>query len=597
MGLVLIASSCAYGQNTNGVGAPQGTCTGPQTYTNVTAVPPQAYSCGGSDGHTWVANGGGGGSQMLPFAVDAEWPFNDGTGTTISDISGNGHNATFGAGAAAPSWASYGVLFNVEYPLSATPQLATTNITSFKSLMIAYCVDPSAQTTGTGGTNGPYANFPSLFGSTTNDGLALNGQGSGSNRNSAVFQAQLYNVTGGSTVSSTYDSFGQCHTLAVTLGASDAYYVDGVPVATSVGSSISHVVSAGGYEFGANYFGSFSGFSGSINYALLSVGTVWTANQAQQLNAYVQTKLAARPMPVYPTFNRVIGNQLIFAGDSLWASHNASAVWTTKLTLNNTYTVDNWGFVGMNVTDICGLSESRWESSVAPGAPKNYAVFEGGINDIGATGTAAAIWAAISSCAAKARAIHVIPIASTIISATGKDASVAPVNALIRAGWKQAGFAALLDNAEDPVFAAGASTNTTYYEVDGLHLTGLTTCDLTTGYGHFCVNASKIINTLDGSTEVNPDATASNAFVPTDANNFVIQTPTAAATYTLVPCQAITGQSKTIVNGSTSNAITVSPTSPDTIVGSATISGGVAASYTAINSSPTAGGCYWLRTR
>jgi hypothetical protein len=388
----------------------------------------------------------------------------------------------------------------------------------------------------------------------------------------------------------------EARTLALTLGATDTYYVDGLAVAIgTAGSSASIVASAGGYKFGSDFFGGLSSFSGTITYGALSVASVWTAQAAQQLNTYIQSKLAQRTMPVYPTFNQVMGNQLIFAGDSLWSGYHSTAVWTGLLSLNNTYTVDNWGFVGMNVFDICGLSESRWESSFAPGAAKVYVISDGGSNDLVNGYSADKIWASIAGCAKKALAIHAIPIVSTIISRTGEDSNIAPVNALIRAGWKQAGFAALLDNAEDPVFAAGGYTNTTFYNADGAHLTGLSACDLTTGYGHFCVNASKIVNTLDGSSAINPDTTASNAFVAADSNNYVIQTPTAAAaTYQPVKCAAITGQTKTIVNGSTGFAITVSPTSPDTIVGTVTVPAGGAVSYAAVNASPTAGGCYWV---
>jgi hypothetical protein len=168
------------------------------------------------------------------------------------------------------------------------------------------------------------------------------------------------------------------------------------------------------------------------------------------------------------------------------------------------------------------------------------------------------------------------------------------LNALIRAGWKQAGFAALLDLAELPAFASGAYSNLTYYQADGVHPNGGTTCTTADGGGTLCFYTSKLINTLDGSSAANPDTTASNAFVATDANNYVVQTPTAAATYQLVSCAAITGQTKTIVNGSSNFAITVSPTSPDTIVGASSVPAGGAITYTAAVSSPTAAGCYWI---
>lgn len=532
-------------------------------------------------------------------SVDAEWTFNDGSGTIIRDISGNGHDATFGGGSNAPSWNSYGVAFNSGASLSGTPQFATTNITSWKSVIIAHCINPGIQTTGIGGT-ASYATYPAIFGSSTSDGFGLLGvipSGAGNGKGSGAFQAATSRILGGSgsVISATADGYGQCQTTALTLGASDVYYVNGKPAAIQIaGSSASIVASSGGYEFGADYFGGMSSYSGTITYALLSTSSVWTPAQVQLLNSYIQHKLAARTMPVYPTFNQVVANQVIFAGDSLWAGRQGSAVWTTKLTLNNSYTISNWGISGINAFDLSRLAESRWYSQVAPSASRNIIIFDGGSNDVANGYSAATIWSSIALEAKKAISVGAIPVVSTIISRNGQDSNIAPVNALIRAGWKQAGFVALLDNAEVPAFAAGASSNATYYYSDGTHLTGLTTCDTTTGYGWFCVNASRVVNTLDGSSVVNPDTTTSNAFVATDANNFVVQTPTAAATYQLVPCQAITGQTKTIVNGSASFAITVSATAPDTIVGSISVPAGGSMTYTAEVSNPMAGGCYWL---
>ena len=42
----------------------------------------------------------------------AEWRFDDGAGTTLTDYSGNGHHGTFGAGGAAPTWTPAGLSFD-----------------------------------------------------------------------------------------------------------------------------------------------------------------------------------------------------------------------------------------------------------------------------------------------------------------------------------------------------------------------------------------------------------------------------------------------------------------------------------------------------
>jgi len=181
---------------------------------------------------------------------------------------------------------------------------------------------------------------------------------------------------------------------------------------------------------------------------------------------------------------------------------------------------------------------------------------------------------------------------------TGHDSSIAAYNAIVRAGWKEGGIAALEDDAERPEFAPNNVTgNSTYYNPDQTHLTGGDACVTSTGYGLRCVGLSKIVNTLDGANKTNPDSTTSNAFVATDANNYVVQTPTAAATYQLVDCSWITGLDKTVVNGSSTYTISVTTTSSQTITGSASVAPNTIATFTAQVSAGNAGGCYWLRTQ
>jgi lysophospholipase L1-like esterase len=534
-------------------------------------------------------------SATLPFAVDAEWPFNDGSGTTVRDISGNGHNATFASVGSAMTWNGYGLAFNANGDSFPGAQAALTNITNFKSIIIAHCIYPDIQTTGTGG-NLPYTAAPTIFGSSTADGINFSGaQTAGEGSTFGAFRPSTVGVSPFSPKAVAVNGYGQCQTSTLTIGASDAFYENGLPVTiATAGSSVAAITSTGGYEFGGGGFGAANVYRGTITYALLSVNTVWTAAQVQQLNTYIQAKLAARKMPVYPTFNQSLSNQLIFAGDSIWAGHGGTGVWTSLLTLNNTYNVTNWSISGITAWDTGRLAESRWYSQIASSAARNIVIFNPGTNDLFQTFTAATTWASIALEAKKTLAAGAIPVVSTIISRSGQDTADASLNVLIRAGWKQAGFAALLDTAELPQFAAGGYSNATYYQADGIHPKGGAVCTNADGYGLLCLESSRMVNTLDGSSAANPDTSASNAFVATDANNYVIQTPTAAATYQLVSCAAMTGQVKTIVNGSTGFAITVSPTSPDTIVGSASIAAGTARTFTAAVTSPTAGGCYWI---
>lgn len=116
LSLVLIASSCAFGQNKTIFAPPTDACNpGPMTVTDVSAAPAQMYVCAGSDGHTWVPVGGG---SSAPKLVDGSQilflPYLQGSGTVLTDQSPNHNDCTFAAATQAPTWnnTGTGVLFN-----------------------------------------------------------------------------------------------------------------------------------------------------------------------------------------------------------------------------------------------------------------------------------------------------------------------------------------------------------------------------------------------------------------------------------------------------------------------------------------------------
>jgi hypothetical protein len=260
------------------------------------------------------------------------------------------------------------------------------------------------------------------------------------------------------------------------------------------------------------------------------------------------------------------------------------------------------GIQSMSAFDVCHLSDQRWAQSTVPGQSTVH--FWAGTNDFLYGATAPHIWAILSTCASKAHALGARAIVATMISGSGRDTNKNALNALIRAQWKQVGFDYLNDLASAPTLGAdGSYSNTACYQTDEVHLTGpgVGTCGTVgstalSGYGIIAALATGSINTLDGSSATYPDTTTSNAFVSAYSNNFVIQTPTAAATYSLVDCQ---GQSspRTLVNGSASFAITVSAINSQTITGSTTVAANATAIFSPVLTGPTTGGCSWLRTQ
>jgi hypothetical protein len=180
-----------------------------------------------------------------------------------------------------------------------------------------------------------------------------------------------------------------------------------------------------------------------------------------------------------------------------------------------------------------------------------------------------------------------------IISRTELDVSIAAANAVIRTRWKAAGCAALLDNWERHEFAAEGFSNSTFYNGDQTHLTGGDTCSTATGYGLLCVGASKVINTLDGSTPSNPTNSVANTLSYTDAMQYIIRTPTAAATDTLGDCSWTTGLGPTVANTS-AFTITMATSLSQSLVGQTTIPAGGSVKFTSVPTTASSGGCQWV---
>ena len=109
-------------------------------------------------------------------------------------------------------------------------------------------------------------------------------------------------------------------------------------------------------------------------------------------------------------------------------------------------------------------------------------------------------------------------------------------------------------------------------------------------------NLTRVIDIIDGSTADNPTVTTSNAYSQAIGDNYVLQTPSAAATATLPDCTGLTSIQRTIINGSATYAITTQTSASQTVTGSPNIPANSTATFTCELVSAAAGGNYWLRT-
>lgn len=547
--------------------------------------------------------------------ASAEWRFLEQTGTTVADSTGNGNTATFGAGGAAPTWNGYGVSFHDGGTSAGSYQNISTPITSFGAVYIGFCTPNLAPTTGTSVGGVPYTSNAVLWGSSgAGTGLSLqssNGQGSYAKLAFAptVFQYSAFNYP-------TYytGAVGGCHVVGYVPGTTDHIYMDTVEQAYGAQGSSSTVASTplttGTYQIGAGLSGLAAYWRGVITWTTVyPAGANHTAAQAAGIIGYIQANLALRPQyPHYPIPSGLRTPQLNVLGDSLTASFQGTAQWTTTLALNNSYTVNNLGIGGISAVDTCNLLDQRISAYTAPGNTTTYVWL--GTNDV-STGTPPAVtWQALKQCGQSLQARGHRAVIMTMISRTGQDANKNALNALERSDWRIA-YNGIVDLAEIPKLGQdGAYADTTNcYQPDSIHLRGPGsggtggscqtlylngTGTVYSGYGLVAQAVSNENNTLDGSTQSNPNTTTSNAYNMAYADNYLIDTPSAAATLNLVDCLGQVTQ-RTIFNGSATNSITVSGVNSETIAGSAVISPNQTAEFIPLLVSPSTGGCSWLR--
>jgi hypothetical protein len=335
-------------------------------------------------------------------------------------------------------------------------------------------------------------------------------------------------------------------------------------------------------------------------------GTALTAAQVLQESNRIAQIVNNRPAvpKLTTTYVNVPAPTVVAIGDSQLAGAPSSTPWfsSTYITPVNSYTYTNTGIFGETDRDLA-LNPIHWLQAFPNAGAKIYCPITSSANDV-ANGNAASVqYAHLVMIAQQCIAHGGIPLLTTTVDRSGESSGIATLDAYIRATALQAGqpFAALIDYAELPVFSPSGTnySNRACYQSDGTHLTvpGAGTCYQSLGgYSLFALAYTRVLNEMDGSTAAVPDQTTSNAFGATDLNNYVVQTPTAAATYQLVDCNFITGQRKKVINGSSGFSITVTTTNSETVLGPTVIAPNASATFTAMVTSTTAGGCSWLST-
>jgi len=531
-------------------------------------------------------------TQPLPN-VTMELPLTEGSGTTAHDVSGNNNDATFCKSGSAPVWASSGLMFS-EAPGAADACLDTP-LNAWGSIFVYACPYPGAFPNN---FLNPTANVLTLSGlwgpTTTTDGIGFLANLGGSYYGIAP---TLFKYASDTYTTRSSQVNGGCHVYAVTLGtAADHIYVDGVEQSYGAQAADAGVAATvGHYQLGCDA-GCAGGhdFQGAVNYVVVG-SPQYTADQVTAESNYILQKVSPRGVGNFP-LGTFTGDYIVAVGDSLSANrHGSSPPWFELLSTADAYTTTSLAIDRMLAKDMVAMWPNRENSYFSTRAAKQYCHIWAGTNDISDAFTAAAVWPDLMTLGKECIASGGTPIIATMISRTGLDTEKNELNALIRAGWQQAGFAALNDLAEYPALGAdGAYANGTYFYTDGIHLTGPNgECDLSSGYSIVCHAVSNIVNLLDGSTARSPVTLMATGSI--GYNRFVSAAPRANITLTLPDCSGLTGQVFQVRNTQAAYAVTIAASSGQTINGdgSVVLGGYATASFVDQLTAPSTGGCSW----
>jgi lysophospholipase L1-like esterase len=548
------------------------------------AVPADGVASGQS------AGGGSTGSGATIAGATADYNFLQGSGTTLTDSTGNGNNGTLGAGTAAPTWTSSGLEFSIGQNVALPSALNAS-----RTVSVAFYSSPGAVLNANNIAGGIATFVTSSLGAGGLNLFATDFDGPNG--------TQIPTVESGSNVGTVSSvAISGFNVLTYTVGNSssdlDHVYLNGVelPYASQTFSGGSQ--SSGFLYLGTSNISPFSniGLVGTMYRAVFETSEDTPAQVAANYQAIVKD-MNSRGVAMTPQ-SQPIGKPTLYAvGDSITfgLGVTASQAWPLNLALTNqpAYTIVNAGIPSQSVRSIAGSEPNRIAPFCANSAGPTVAILLAGTNDVGPYGyTAAQAFASTVSFVTKMRKAGCLVFAGTMISRGSSDAAKDSFDALLLDGMVRAGANGVVDFAANPLLGAdGANTNATYFQADNIHPTS-------TGQLLLSAAASNALNYYFGSNSSNPTVVTATHTIAA-GEGYITATPTANATLTLPDCTGQSGAIYTVSN--TQSAFTVGVVTGS----SAQLINGIAAgtavsvpsnssvSFRDVPNPKTVSGCHW----
>jgi len=422
------------------------------------------------DGSIYISSGGSTSAGIVTTGLMAQYAFTEGSGTTLSDSSGNNNTATFSGGGTNPTWTTTGLSFNGTSNYVLLPQaLSTAHTIQIFAAKGPWCDSCTNVTLGT-------ANWFPLVGTTgdpssgATHGLAI-----------AAFTNSPTTYSGGTShigngafgTTSLAGAVGNHLFTSVLDAATDHIYFDNAEASYGAqGGTYGIQLASQNYTLGG-YTTAGEGYFKGIYYYALFYSSELTAAQVAQNYYAILSIMQARGVQTTPgNSNQFLttNNQLVLVGDSI----TAGLAGTTCCTVD-TYTVNNFGFSGAKAADFTRQSDWRDDGFLAKTAAKNIWAFMIGTNAAATTSTAALAatqWGYEAPTARNRKASGWKMLRLTIPSITGGDSGKNFLNNSARQLWPTL-YDGFVDIGASQILGAdGANANPsgTYFNGDGVHL-------------------------------------------------------------------------------------------------------------------------------
>lgn len=523
----------------------------------------------GSGGTSLVRNGLMAQYEMLPTETPA----------ALVDYSGNGNNAIGTIGSSPPT--TIAVTGGLNFTGGGAVTLPAT-LNSALTIELFFTYNAANY------VSAPQANTYPILGSNVSNyiGLSINQSNDSFDPWGPPCQecSRLRSVSPGNTYkNSSVNPVVGTNFYTLSMGTYDNLYIGGSQVAYYQNAfSSAGLQTAGNYELGGT--GTGNEFLGQMYYALFYNRALSAAEVAQNA-AYVEAVMAARGVPVVG-YSELSEPRLIAAGDSITQQPPGLPVgWPedANFVLASAWEVANAGVSGYKTYDMYNNSTGIYLPLYDPSATRNTIVLFGGANNLGLSGEAFERTLCIQAHGEGFSCVIV-----TALDQTGEDAEKNIFNNAIRSDWQKwaDGF---IDLAANPNLGAdGASTNSTYFQADGVHPTQ-------TGTDLIATIISRGINRIFGNTNFSLAMTYTATATQADVDQYVILGGSASAqTFTLETCQGFTGQN-VYASVTDANAWTVAAAAGEQINGasSVTVSSGSTLVLQSLLTSASTGGCSW----